>query len=72
MLHRSCDRATVTGNTVRDSGDAGLSLYESSDCDVHDNVFEDNPREFVDGVSFNWLRVGSISVWIWMDHPVFT
>lgn len=47
MLHRQCDRATVKGNTVRDSGDAGIALYESSECDVYDNTFEDNGREWL-------------------------
>ncbi|CAN0279560.1 unnamed protein product, partial [Hapterophycus canaliculatus] len=45
MLHRECDRATVTGNTVETSGDAGIALFESSECEVYDNVFEDNGRE---------------------------
>lgn len=45
MLHRQCDRATVKGNTVQTSGDAGIALFESSDCEVYDNTFEDNGRE---------------------------
>lgn len=45
MLHRECDRAIVSGNTVYDNGDAGLALYESSECAVFDNSFENNLRE---------------------------
>lgn len=45
MLHRSCDRAEVYGNYVYKNGDAGLSLYESSDCLVYSNRFFWNERE---------------------------
>lgn len=45
MLHRQCDRAAVYGNTARGNGDAGLSLYETSDCRVYDNKFFWNDRE---------------------------
>lgn len=42
MLHRSSDRATIRENHSFGNGDAGLALYESMDCNVYDNVFEDN------------------------------
>lgn len=45
MLHRESDRATVTGNIVYDNGDAGLALFESSECDVFENSFKNNLRE---------------------------
>lgn len=45
MLHRSCDRATIKENHSHDNVDAGLALYESSDCEVSMNVFEDNKSE---------------------------
>lgn len=45
MLHRQCDRALVYGNYAYDNLDAGLSLYESSDCNVYKNKFFSNIRE---------------------------
>lgn len=47
MLHRQCDRAEVYGNYVYENGDAGLALYESSDCLVYDNRFFWNDRELL-------------------------
>ena len=49
MLHRQCDRAEVYGNYAYDNGDAGLSLYESSDCLVYSNKFFWNKRELYQG-----------------------
>lgn len=45
MLHRSCDRAKVFDNYSYDNEDAGLALYESSECQVYDNNFYYNKRE---------------------------
>ena len=45
MLHRSCDRAKVFDNYSYDNEDAGLALYESSECQVYDNKFYFNRRE---------------------------
>lgn len=45
MLHRQCDRAQVYSNKAYDNLDAGLSLYESSDCEVYQNKFFNNIRE---------------------------
>lgn len=45
MLHRSCDRAKLFDNYSHDNEDAGLALYESSNCQVYDNKFYFNKRE---------------------------
>ena len=45
MLHRSCDRALIKRNEVWENGDAGVALYESSDCKVIRNILTDNRRE---------------------------
>ena len=45
MLHRSCNRAKIFDNYSYDNEDAGLALYESNECLVHDNKFYFNRRE---------------------------
>ena len=53
MLHRSSDYATVTNNTAYGNLDAGLALYESSNCEVTDNRFYYNKCEtFSRGIIF--------------------
>ena len=42
MLHRSCDRALVRENHSYGNVDAGLAVFESSDCKILRNTFEDN------------------------------
>ncbi|CAM9950650.1 unnamed protein product [Scytosiphon promiscuus] len=42
MLHRSCDFSIVKNNTVHDSMDSGVALYESSSCEVSHNVLSRN------------------------------
>ncbi|CAM9392193.1 unnamed protein product [Discosporangium mesarthrocarpum] len=39
FLHRSSDRAIVSGNTVENMPDAGIAIMESFDLDVFDNSF---------------------------------
>ncbi|CAM9392267.1 unnamed protein product [Discosporangium mesarthrocarpum] len=39
FLHRSSDRAVVSGNTVENMPDAGIAIMESFDLDIFDNTF---------------------------------
>jgi len=45
MLHRSGDYATVKNNTAYGISDAGLALYESSNCEISENTFYWNKCE---------------------------
>ena len=45
MLHRSCDYATIKNNTAYGNVDAGLAVYESSNCDISGNTFYHNKCE---------------------------
>ena len=45
MLHRSCNRAEITLNEAWDNGDAGVAVFESSDCKVTRNTLTRNGRE---------------------------
>lgn len=60
MLHRSCDRALVKRNHSYDNADAGLALYESSDCKVLRNTFESNKRESVVVAVFCFSFISSV------------
>lgn len=42
MLHRSCDRANVRENYAYDNAEAGIALFETSDCKVYKNTLENN------------------------------
>lgn len=60
MLHRSSNDAVVKDNYSHDNGDAGLALFESSDCTVEDNVFENNKCQWVVAMLGSTRKVGHI------------
>lgn len=62
MLHRSCDYATIKNNTAYANMDAGLALYESSNCEVSGNSFYWNKCEHDFAEPFIWKAITSLSI----------